>query len=409
MSASTFPCPHCGATYPLKPVLIGKVVRCTTCKNPFRLGPDGVAVKVESATPAPAAASPTPPPAPSAPTPPPAKVVTPSGQPKRNTERIVLSGRQHEQRKAMAASLSTAMGDALRAEAVAEAETVAQPGRPATEKRTRSARLGAAGGKGRPGPAVLTGEGEREAANTRRWLLGAVAVVALLALIGWLLTYDGPRRQALEDFVAVVPAKDNVYGRRAEAIQARAWLTADAPGGGGVAPFIDLSRARLARVQSAPGAALLDALDKVKDLTWIAPPGVWINLPAEGRRLAAAHPGREAFLREAAKAKLIVLDPAGLRKHLVAGGRDELVARVAVALVQGETAPGRNELSARLAQKPPERVESCEFSGAGGLLLVDTGSGYQTRERPFRGVLVRFVGAGWPDGWRVLALEAAAP
>jgi hypothetical protein len=406
MSATTFPCPHCGATYPLKPVLIGKVVRCTTCKQPFQLGPDGVAVKVVSATPAPV--PPTPAPAPGSA---PGRVPTPAGQTKRgNTERILLSGQQKEQRKAMAASLSTAMGDALRAEAAAEAESVAQPGKPATEKRTRSARMSAAEtGKRKPGPAVLTGEGEREAANLRVWIGGALAVVAMVVLLGWLLTYDGPRRQALEAFLAVVPGADNTYGRRIEAIQARAWLTADAPGGSGVAPFIDLPRASLARVQSAPGTALLDAADKIKELSWLSPPGVWINLPGEGRKLAASVPAKDAFLREAAKAKLIVLDANGLRRHLTSNGRDEMTARVAVALVQGETAPGKNTWLARMTQKPPDRIESCEFSGDRGLLLVDTGSGYQTRERPYKGILVRLVGEGWPGEWRVLTLEVAAP
>lgn len=415
MSATTFPCPHCGATYPLKPVLVGKVVRCTTCKQPFQLGPDGVAVKVATATPAPAAPAPAPaatptPPPPAAAGGAPGRTPTPAGGPKRNTERIILSGQQKEQRKAMAASLSTAMGDALRAEAAAEAESVAQPGKPATEKRTRSARMSAAEtGKRKPGPAVLTGEGEREAANLRIWLGGALAVAVLVVLLGWLLTYDGPRRQALEDFLAVVPGADNTYGRRIEAIQARAWLTADAPGGSGVAPFIDLPRASLTRVQTAPGTALLDAADKIKELSWLSPPGVWINLPVEGRKLAASVPARDAFLREATKAKLIVLDANGLRRHLTSNGRDELTARVAVALVQGETAPGKNAWLARMLQKPPDRIESCEFSGERGLLLVDTGSGYQTRERPYKGVLVRLVGEGWPGEWRVLTLEVAAP
>ena len=51
MSATTFACPHCAAIYPLKPVLIGRAVRCTTCRNPFRLRPDGVADKVVEVAP----------------------------------------------------------------------------------------------------------------------------------------------------------------------------------------------------------------------------------------------------------------------------------------------------------------------------------------------------------------------
>ena len=47
--SATFPCPHCGQVYPLKPVLVGKVVRCTACKNPFRLREDGIADRIEVA------------------------------------------------------------------------------------------------------------------------------------------------------------------------------------------------------------------------------------------------------------------------------------------------------------------------------------------------------------------------
>jgi len=44
--ATTFTCPHCQASYPFKPVLIGRPVRCTTCRQAFQLGADGIAVPV---------------------------------------------------------------------------------------------------------------------------------------------------------------------------------------------------------------------------------------------------------------------------------------------------------------------------------------------------------------------------
>ncbi|MBA3938176.1 MAG: hypothetical protein H0X38_11990, partial [Planctomycetes bacterium] len=58
--SATFTCPHCGAVYPFKPVLIGRAVRCTTCKNAFSLRPDGIADKVGATAPAPAAPAPSP-------------------------------------------------------------------------------------------------------------------------------------------------------------------------------------------------------------------------------------------------------------------------------------------------------------------------------------------------------------
>ncbi|NRA37071.1 MAG: hypothetical protein HRU15_02935 [Planctomycetes bacterium] len=44
--SSTFNCPHCNATYPVLPTLYGRAVRCSSCKNPFRLRGDGVVEKV---------------------------------------------------------------------------------------------------------------------------------------------------------------------------------------------------------------------------------------------------------------------------------------------------------------------------------------------------------------------------
>ena len=94
MSATTFACPHCDASYPRKPVLVGRAVRCTTCKNAFRLREDGVADKIvmdapaPSAAPAPVAAAPVPPPQPSAPAP----VPIPEAPAKPSAPKLASSG-----------------------------------------------------------------------------------------------------------------------------------------------------------------------------------------------------------------------------------------------------------------------------------------------------------------------------
>lgn len=49
MQADTFTCPHCATPYPVKPVLIGRVVRCTGCRQPFCLQADGTARKADEA------------------------------------------------------------------------------------------------------------------------------------------------------------------------------------------------------------------------------------------------------------------------------------------------------------------------------------------------------------------------
>lgn len=395
MSAATFPCPHCGITYPFKPVLVGRTVRCTSCKKAFRLRAEGIADPVEQ-TPLPEqrpdqgqgesqGAAPS------------------SPSQRRATERIQLSGRQLEQRRSMAASLTSAIGKALQG----EAPPPPAPGqRPA---RQRSSRMFAPQGDGKrkPGPAVLTGEGEREAANLRAWTVGAIAVLALLVTLGWLLSLHGPRRAALAEFTALVTGPDNAYGRRAEAIRARAWLSAERPGGAGVAPFIELGDTSLGNTVRIPGGALGEALERTKGLTWSDPPGAWTSDPAAAR-LAAAN-GLDALLAKAVDLRLTVVEPRGLAKRLAGDGLDEDSARLVVALLMGETAPGRNAIAERARKALPERIEWCAFSGANGLMLIDTGSSYQTRQRPYRGVLVRFLGGEWPGEWRILTLAPAAP
>lgn len=47
----TFPCPWCGMSYPGRPVLVGKAVRCKGCRNGFVLQADGVATKIQEPPP----------------------------------------------------------------------------------------------------------------------------------------------------------------------------------------------------------------------------------------------------------------------------------------------------------------------------------------------------------------------
>ncbi len=44
--AQTFACPHCEATYRALPTLVGRKVRCSSCKNVFQLQHTGIAIKI---------------------------------------------------------------------------------------------------------------------------------------------------------------------------------------------------------------------------------------------------------------------------------------------------------------------------------------------------------------------------
>jgi hypothetical protein len=130
--SGTFPCPHCGAQYPRKPVLVGKTVRCTSCKNAFILRDNGIADKVQPAPLPVAAPTPTPEaparpsasapevssPSPSAPLPA-ISGPTPAASPSTSLpSRRALTQKAEATRRAMAATLSDAMSGALAAESV---------------------------------------------------------------------------------------------------------------------------------------------------------------------------------------------------------------------------------------------------------------------------------------------------
>jgi hypothetical protein len=128
---------------------------------------------------------------------------------------------QEDARRAMAESLRSSMGEALKAEAVqAEADAAGdapqKPGAKSDRKRPsglfKPPKDPKKAGKG---PAILTGEGEREAEIQRRWWIAGAVAVAAVALLVFLFTRTGERTDALRAFTAELPAKDNRYGAAA--------------------------------------------------------------------------------------------------------------------------------------------------------------------------------------------------
>lgn len=369
--SATFACPHCGASYPRKPVLVGRAVRCTTCKNAFRLREDGIADKVEMDAPAPAqpTAAPvpvTPPPAavqPSAPPPspkpdvpvkpaapklaatgwglnldveveepaakaaaptkaaaasaptksepPPAAVKSPlpkDGTSPRKSERMTVQ--QMEARRAMSATLATSMSEALKSEAVKR------------EEQGEKAKAKVEGRVGRIGPAVLTGQGVEEAKSSRLFLLGTIGVLLLGAAAYWLLFTDSPERAGLNAYTAEVDPKRIRAGERVQAIQARAWLTGLPPAFVGVPPLIDVRDARIGSTRAINLTAAKELFASLKGLVPVEPGPVWV--PPE--RLAAINDLRrpdqkpEAFIAAVLKReKKAVSNPAFLDQLIKTG------------------------------------------------------------------------------------------
>ncbi|MBA3698161.1 MAG: hypothetical protein H0W78_04850 [Planctomycetes bacterium] len=313
--SATFACPHCGASYPRKPVLVGRAVRCTTCKNAFRLREDGIADKVELEAPAPAQPTPAPvaAPQPSAPTPapkaeapakpagpklpssgwglnldveveepaavakpaaapakhepPPASFKSPlpkeaAGTPVRKSER--MTAQQLEARRAMSATLAGSMTAALKSEAV-KREEQGEKTKAKTEGRV-----------GKIGPAVLTGQGVEEAKSNRLLLLGTLGVVALVAAVYWLLFTDSPERAGINAFTAEVEPARIRAGERVPTIQARAWLTGLPPAFVGVPPLIEMRDARIGSTRTINLLPAKDLFASLKGLVPVEPGPVWV-------------------------------------------------------------------------------------------------------------------------------------
>ncbi len=314
--SATFACPHCGASYPRKPVLVGRAVRCTTCKNAFRLREDGVADKVEMDAPAPAqpTPAPAPAPAPSAPAPvpkpeiagkpgapklastgwgldldvevvepakaakaapaapavkseppPPAAIKSPlpkDGSTARKSER--MTAQQQEARRSMAATLATSMSEALKSEAVKR------------EEQGEKSKAKVEGRVGKIGPAVLTGQGVEEAKSNRLLLVGSLGALLVLGGLYWLIFTDSPERAGLNAFTAeVAPARIRA-GERVPTIQARAWLTGLPPAFVGVPPLIDLRDARFGSTRTINLTAAKELFASLKGLVPVEPGPVWV-------------------------------------------------------------------------------------------------------------------------------------
>jgi hypothetical protein len=416
MSAATFVCPHCGHLYPVKPALVGKAVRCTACRNAFILGPDGVAQKVVPPPVATAAPAPAPIPAP-APAPA-AAPVSPLAPPTPSNARMspptpkaVLTEQQQAARKAMAESLRASVNAAMQAESLPGEDDALFPAEgaakaPATtgkadgpQRKTESQRKSRTNAfaktptdpkKAGKGPAILTGEGEREAANTRQWWLALVAFILVVAGIGYLATRTNERLAAVLAFTSELPLKDLAYGRRDQAILARAWTPT-------ITPFIDLGSPVIGAAHEIPDATLAEQLRPLDGLVYVPAARRWIA-PAKVEWLTRQLAEDPASLAQRlAKAGVVVVERAALHKSLINALGDEAAEVVEALLV--------SPLGAKL-QHPAAipLIRWCEVHGKQGQYLQDVGQAYQMPTAPWRGLLVSITGPEFAPGWRFLTL-----
>jgi hypothetical protein len=429
-------------SYPAKPVLVGKPVRCKGCRNAFVLQPEGHATKVEDPAPAPAAPKPpapaVPPPAPKpAPAPQPQLVIDPitpappkpavrakseaaievpssaavpvptPAPAKPGTERQGRSARLTaqllESRKQLSAQLAQVAAQAEQSEAVQQAEKkekaserIAKPGtaKPATDRARRR-------------EAVLTGEGLAEHRNRIQWLIGTAVALAIVGVLYLVLSFDSAPRQALETYAQLPPAGETLYPRLGRVIRNRAWLVASQaqPNGPDLSTSLaDASLGDQRRIDLGPVRERLAALKGLR----LLPSGWWAE-PAKAADVAALIDNRKPaeVLNLAKTRKLTLVHHPALLKELESAGLAGDDQALLLDLLTGTPSPDGVDFAVRMLDEAdvPDAIILLSFAGEAGEFKIDNGHPpYRTATRAYAGVLARFEGAGWPTAWRVLRL-----
>ncbi len=415
-------------SYPLRPVLIGKPVRCKGCRNAFVLQTDGTAAKVEgNLAAAPAAANPAPtrdpaptraeqlaefdiddvvvpmvsPQAPTAP-PPPSSSQSSSRPTTERSSRRTKSDHLESARLKMAAELAAVASKA------AESETVKR------EERQKSARLTKAGpATGKPAGekhqsqrrAVLTGEGDRKHREMLLWLagVGVVALALIIALVIFNMRSDV--RLALDQYADAVPASNSFYPKLGNTIRSRAWLQSapSMPTG----PFLafDVSDASLLAERTIDLRPIKSVLAEVAGLRLHDNLDLWVADADRSKLIALV--ADQVGAKAAAIAKTAQLRVVVHQDWQTRLGLTDDDARIIIDLLLGTPRSGDNFSKLTDPGQAPDAILLRPFRGRVGDLRKDPGHPpYVPVTGKYSGLMLSFVGKGWPTTWRVLYLTA---
>ena len=462
---ATFVCPYCSASYPRKPVLVGRAVRCTTCKNAFRLREDGIADKIEMPEATPASAPAQPPAAPiqspapiiasvpkesresvapaalsaplAQPAPPkpklpstgwgldldvdvdqpahatgPAAANAPTPLPIRQPPAAIKSPAGGTSSVRKSERMTTQQMEARRAMAATLATSMSEALKSEAVKRevqVEKAKVKAEGQVGKIGPAVLTNQGVEEAKSRRTLWLGLIGALIIGSGLYWLIFTSSPQRAALEVYTAEVDSARVRAGKRISSIQERAWLIGLPPADIGVPPMVDMRDARIGATRTITLTKAKDLIVSIKGLVPVEPGPVWV--PPD--RLAAVEDLRRPEQKESTfiaavlkKEKKAVSHPA-LLEALVKTGMSEEDARIVDLFLRGHTdANGGNTIAKRwLDGDVPNTLQITRFIGTRGSLLLARGATFKTQDVEYEGRIARFVSPGWPSEWKVLTID----
>ena len=240
--AKTFACPHCEASYRALPTLVGRKVRCSSCRNVFQLQHTGIAIKVEVAAKKKSSAA-----APAKPTQPaqqsPSKQVAAKSsesqsdkKPSRPQTRAIR--KKQERIEEMRKSLSGLAAAAD--EGTVDAKSNALEARPSSKSsakvKSASGKQGAASsGKLNKKSAgkkslrdshyvQLNHAGEREHKLRRRWAFLILGLVLLAFIVFTVVSSRSPVEQALREFIAPLEHSSERNISRVMAYCERMWM-----------------------------------------------------------------------------------------------------------------------------------------------------------------------------------------
>jgi hypothetical protein len=423
----TFPCPWCGMSYPARPVLVGKSVRCKGCLNGFVLQPEGMAHKIQdqpasvaavSAPPRPApsddvldldgppaSAPPAPPPPPSAepsvevvipvPRTPPPPAKGSERLPKRKTEHLEATRAQMAAQLAEVAHKASNSESAKREERKSERLAKVATATPSSGDSKRSSRI-----------AVLTGEGERHHREMRLWWLGLGVAAAIVLLLIFVMSLRASTRAVLDGYAEPVSSEQNRYPVLGDVLRARAWLAAAQSMPDGPALATDLGDASFGAERRISIEPLKAALGELKGLRLDPVLGLWLA-PADLDKARTAAAGRSG-------SEVIKVLSAQRMRHVV---HSQMVQKWALSeddtlmltdLLTGTASRDGEPISKRMLDlgELPDAVVIRPFSGKRGSLIFDLGRPPYVRvQGAYTGAILRFEGVRWPIGWRVFHLR----
>lgn len=394
----TFVCPHCQKQYPVLPVLVGRKVRCSGCRQLFQLAFDGVAAKVTISSSPHVLAQDT---------------ALEAKSDVQSTENVSVALRP----QATAIKRKTERIKRMR-ESLQQASVQAIDAMEDTAKRIDS--LDSATDLDSQPPAAVSSSVIRSSARAtkldlRRHMLVLAVILFSMFLVTWMFVYAPlPEQLALQQFAATIGDSKDAQQQRMSIYRDRMWLhTRD----GVQSPPIILNAddAQLTPVKTLDWTQVvssclpvLDGMEKNPRFAAFFEAGQ----AAAVQDLWDKHPSNhhiEAFYLAIERAGIDCIRYDALYERLVEKGVSGEALYIASLLLAGTAShdgmPCRNMgLQSGIM---PELLKYAEFSGQQGIMLMQAEEGYRFVTAPvFSGLVVGFTGfPGREDEWRVIDLR----